>query len=87
MSHKRFLRLLKRMGACSEAMAWVRAHKYGSRAAWMRCRRAEWMGWFCWKARVDLWPSLSPRSCREFRSGLDYDELLEILEICEYKNF
>ena len=40
--------LLKRVGACEEAVAWVRAGKYATlQAAWDVCERPDWMLWLC----------------------------------------
>ena len=37
---------LKRIGACEEAVAWVRAGKYATlQAAWDVCERPDWMLW------------------------------------------
>ena len=45
MNAKELLVLLRAMGACKEAVEWVKGKTFAE--AWQQCERADWMLWLC----------------------------------------
>ena len=45
MTNKQFLAHLKRIGACEEAVTWVREHGGTPAELWRDCTRGDWMNW------------------------------------------
>jgi hypothetical protein len=45
MNNKKFLTHLKRIGACNEAIDWVKEHGGTATECWNDCERGDWMAW------------------------------------------
>ena len=52
MSHKDFVKDLKVIGACSDAVEFVVKNKYSLKEVWNKCERADWMLWFACKKEM-----------------------------------
>ncbi|HEY0701166.1 MAG TPA: hypothetical protein VGD60_00215 [Candidatus Acidoferrales bacterium] len=69
MNAQDFLQLLRRLGACSEAVTWAKGKSLGE--VWSTCERADWMLWLCGRmVGTDGWPTrqevvLAACSCAE----------------------
>lgn len=50
----KFIRELKDMNACTEAIKWVRENNYDMEAAWQNCNRGDWLLWYADKKGVDI---------------------------------
>ena len=51
MDNKKFVRKLNQMGACWEAVEWVKSHGGTSAECWCDCVRGDWMAWLAAKTR------------------------------------
>lgn len=49
MNNKSFVRELKRLDACEEAVEWVKSHGGNSTECWHDCERGDWMAWLAAK--------------------------------------
>ena len=53
MNREQLLFHLNRLGACTEAVGWVRGSVMTPAALWRSCKRGDWMLWLAAKAGVD----------------------------------
>ena len=53
MNREQLLFHLNRLGACTEAVGWVRGSVMTPAALWCACRRGDWMLWLAAKAEVN----------------------------------
>jgi len=74
MNAKEFNELLRRIGACSEAVKWAKGKSFTE--AWMTCERPDWMLWLC--ARME------GRVIREAAPGRENDGVSD--GICELRS-
>jgi len=51
MDNKKFVTHLKKIGACEEAVEWVKSHDGTSAECWQDCERGDWMAWLAAKTK------------------------------------
>ena len=52
MNHADFVKELKEMDACGDAVEFVVKNKYDLKQAWNNCERADWMFWLAYKKEM-----------------------------------
>jgi len=74
LSRKQLLALLRKTGACSDAVEWLKNSDHGTLAeAWAACERADWMLWFAGRNGVDR-ATLVNAACDCAETALPYWE-------------
>ena len=58
MQNKDFLKHLKHLGACQDAVTWVKEHGGTSAECWRDCERGDWMAWLAAKDTTIARPRL-----------------------------
>lgn len=54
MDNKTFVRRLKELGACQEAIDWVKEHGGTAQECWRDCQRGDWMAWLAGTMDIPL---------------------------------